>query len=513
MSQSITSYRKQLIETQDASFSLYLRVFFAGILLPFGFAPFHFPGLAILSITLLFIQLCPMPSKPAFFIGLTYGLGFFGFGVSWIYISIHEYGHLHSLIAAAITLMFVVYLSLYFGFLTFAYNRISHGASPFWRCCLFSALWCLSEYLRSIIIGGFPWLSLGFGQMDSPFQHLLPLIGVLGVCFTTCLSATILAISIQTKNKSKYLWLSLFMALVLSPLLLQSKQWTSIQKQPISVGIIQANLSMRDKWDETLFWQLLDHYQQQIKYLLGKKQLIVLPESAIPLPSNYISDFLESLDLQAKQEKSAILLGILHSTQQDNSVYYNTLMSLGEAKGMYNKQHLVAFGEFIPSFLSFLNQWLPISSNLGKGTMHQPLITVQKHPIASLICYELAFPELLRQQLPQAEWIVSISDDGWFGHSLAVFQHIQMAQVLSKQTGRYQILSNNDGLSAVIDARGEITHSLPAFSRGVLEASVNPAIGQTPWAQFGDLPVYILIAGILFINTLRYMRLNRVNRI
>lgn len=504
MSQSITSYTEQWVDTRDTQLSHFLRVFFSGLILPFGFAPFHFPGLAILSITLLFLQLRPMPSKRAFLTGFVYGLGFFGLGVSWIYVSIHQYGHLHSIIAGLITLLFIVYLALYLGFLALSYNRLSHGASPIWCAFLFSALWCVSEYLRSTIIGGFPWLLLGFGQMDSPFQHLLPIAGVLGVSFFTCLAAALLGTAIRAKNQLKYVWLGLFITFILSPIFLQSKQWTTIQSKPLSVGIIQANLSMRDKWDEALFWKLLNHYQQEIEHLLGKKQLIVLPESAIPLPSNYISDFLEALDLEAKQEKSAILLGIPHPTAQGESNYYNALMGLGDAEGIYYKQHLVAFGEFIPPFLTFLNRWLELPSNLTKGQNHQHLVTVQQHPIATLICYELAFPELLRQQLPIAEWIVSISDDGWFGHSLAVYQHLQMAQVLSKQTGRYQIVSNNDGLSALIKANGEIILSLPAFSRGVLEGDIHPATGTTPWTHFGDKPIHCLIFIILFIHCLRY---------
>ena len=490
---------KTLIQAESSRADL-RRATFAGILLPLSFAPFHFPGLAILSLTFLFLLLKPMSLKHAFQLGFMYGLSFFGLGVSWVYVSIHQYGHLHSIIAAAITLVFIAYLSLYSGCFTLSFVWLAKRISLIQRCLLFSALWCLFEYLRSILLGGFPWLSIGFGQIDSPLQHLLPLLGVQGVGFVTCFISGLLALSIQTPNRYKYLYLAAFMATLLGPLLLHTQTWTISQKETISVGIVQANLSMRDKWDETLFWQLLEHYKRNIEQLLGKKQLIVLPESAIPVPSAYISDILASLDIDAQQKKSSILLGIPVPTTQDSSLFYNALIGLGEAEGTYFKQHLVAFGEFVPSFLSIINQWVGLPPNLSPGRPHQPLIVVNQHPIASLICYELAFPELLRRQLPQAEWIVSVSDDGWFGHSLAMFQHVQMAQVLSKQAGRYQILANNDGLSAVIRDNGEIEEILPAFTSGVLEANLTPKTGCTPWSIYGDQPFLFLCCLIVLFN-------------
>ena len=139
------------------------------------------------------------------------------------------------------------------------------------------------------------------------------------------------------------------------------------------------------------------------------------------------------------------------------------------------------------------------SSNLKPGQKNQELIEVAGHPIATLICYELAYPQLLRNQLPKAEWIVSISDDGWFGKSLALYQHLQMAQALSLLTGRYQIMSNNDGLSSIINEKGTIVNSLPAFSEGILEGNISGATGITPWVFYGDTPIilFFMLAPIL----------------
>lgn len=466
-----------------------LRAFFAGILVPFGFAPFHLPGLAILGIALFFAQLRLQTFKQAFFTGLVFGLGFLGLGISWIYVSIHEYGHLNAVLSAFITLVFVFYLAIYLGLVALVYNRIAIRCNALLTCFLFSSLWILGEYLRATIMGGFPWLLVGFGQIDTPLGNLLPVIGVYGVGFLACLAATFLTMSTQTSHRQRYLFIAAFVAILLTPSLLEQKSWTTTHDKQVSVGVIQANLSMRNKWDESLFWQLLDRYQRSVNKLINNKMLIVLPESAIPLPASYINDFLEAIHQKAKKAGSSVVLGIPEPSDAEHTHYYNSLITLGKAHGHYLKQHLVPFGEFSPPLFEKLLSWLAIpAANLIPGSANQPLVKVHKHPIATLICYELAYPLLLRKQLPAAEWIISISDDGWFGHSLAMYQHLQMAQVLSLQTGRYQIVANNDGLSSIINTRGTIIASLPAFTKGTLEANISPATGASPWTSFGDAP-------------------------
>jgi len=484
-----------------------LRAFCSGLLLPIGFAPFHLPGLAILGLALFFIQLHARTAtaKHAGIIGFAFAMGFFGLGVSWIYASIHNYGHLNLFISALLTLLFVAYLALYTGLMAMLYQRLAKNMPDYARVLLFSSLWLLSEYLRSTCLGGFPWLALGFGQMDSPLQHLLPLVGVLGVGWLTALAGGVLGLVFLTSGTKKRLGLLAFVLLILSPEAIKHVHWTQVNQKPLSVGVIQANLSMRDKWDESLFWNILDYYQGAASKLIKTKQLqfIVMPESAIPLPSSYVRDFLDTLNQEAQANNSAVLLGISHA--EANTVneprYHNALLGLGHAEGVYLKQRLVPFGEFIPHAFATINQWLGLPApNMVTGQTHQKLINIHQHPIATLICYELAYPELLRTQLPQAEWIVSISDDGWFGHSFAIYQHLQMAQVLSKQTGRFQVVSNNSGLSSIINAQGAILNKLSAFDTGILEGVIHSATGSTPWVRIGDTPVMLFSSFILLIS-------------
>ena len=471
--------------------------FFYGLLLPFAFAPFHIPGFAIISLAFFYNALSkPSPNAPhfnGFWLGLAYGLGFFGLGTSWIYVSIHEYGHLVASVAAFITLIFTLYLSLFPAFMAYSYQHLRTHPNSWISIVLFSALWTLSEYLRATLFTGFPWLLVGMGQIDAPMRNLLPVVGVYGVTFLTCVASGVLVLLFrQSQQIKRLLPLMFFLFIVLTPQLLHRNEASKTTTTPLTVGIIQSNLSMRDKWDEQLFWKIVDQYKEKINGLLGTN-LIVLPEAAFPVPSSYIEDLLKQLSKEAKQAGSAILLGIPETTNFDDSQFYNSLLALGNAEGLYRKQHLVPFGEFYPKLFQVFTRWIELPNNMQPGSRHQKLIQVNQLPIATLICYELAYGHLLREQIPNAQFIVSISDDGWFGHSLAMYQQLQIAQVQSVQTARYQVVANNDGLSSIIDADGNVTESLKPFTAGTLKADLIPQTTLTPWVKFGDTPTLLFV--------------------
>lgn len=472
----------------------YFRAGFGGALLPLGFAPFHFPGLVVLGLAVLFSQLTGLLKqtrgirKQSFLTGFFFGLTYFGLGVSWVYVSIHEYGHLNALLSGFITLLFIAYLALFTGVMGYLFLRFASMRYRLNNVLLFSLLWCFCEYFRATFLSGFPWLLVGFSQVDTPLQHLLPIIGLYGVSFLVALAAGLLVIAFRQRQLYSLPWLIPFLAIFLLPTLLKSIHWTDSKNTPISVGVIQANLSMHDKWDEALFHQLLQYYYKKTLALIPDKQLVVMPESAIPAPTSFVTDFLNELNQKAKNAHAGLLLGV--PDELSRQVYYNALIGLGTAEGIYRKRHLVPFGEFIPAAFQTIMQKLDIPIiNLSSGQTNQSLIEVDHHPIATLICYEVAYPDLLRNQLPIAEWIVSISDDGWFGHSFAVFQQLQMSQALSIMTGRYQIVANNDGLSSIINAQGKITQALPAHEAGILNGHILPFTGTTPWLRWGDTPM------------------------
>lgn len=473
----------------------------AGLLLPLSFSPFHLPGVAFISVAWLMIRLNkdPYPFAGGFF----FGIAFFGFGISWIYNSVHQYGHLPPVIAFVITFLFVSYLALYPAVTAWCYHKLkSPIASPLYHGTIFAALWTLSEWVRGHLFTGFPWLQLGFGQIDSPLAKLIPIIGVYGTTFVAVfISGLVASLFVYQGLKRMFVQISLVIFL-LSLYLWQPNTKTKPFDTPLSVGVIQANLSMRDKWDESYFWHLIGYYQKAIYKLLGN-DLIILPESAIPVPAEMIEDEINTFDIMAKKTGSALLLGIPQEDKDDQQRYYNSLTVLGQGQGIYQKQQLVPFGEYLPKPFSFLSDWGPLASaNMLPGNSKQPLPVVKNKPFAVLICYELAYDHLLRNQLPEAQWLVSISDDGWFGYSLAPFQQQQIAQVRSLQTGRYQIMANNDGLSSVIDSKGTINATLPAFSAGILIKSIYPTVGMTSWVIWGNWPILIICLLIISSATL-----------
>jgi apolipoprotein N-acyltransferase len=500
------AHDNQLISNTQSHILTYGLVFLAGLIGPLGFAPFHYPGCTLLSIAFLFFVIQNCGAKKAFRLGFTYGMAYFGLGVSWVIVSIHDYGQMNYLLSTLITCSFLMYLSLFPACVAALYTLLHYKRHPLISMFAFCSLWCLFEWLRAHFLTGFPWLLTGTTQIDTPLKYLAPYVGVYGLSFFTALSACSLVVALSEPTQKRLGYLTAFVLILIAPFLLKPISWTHLSNKSISVGGIQANLSMRDKWDEALFWNMLAHYKQTTDTLWDKK-LIILPESAIPLPSSYLNDYLHQLHEKALKAKSALLLGILQPANNEETQYFNSMMSLGMAKGRHAKYQLVPFGEYIPKPFIMFNRLFGLPEpNITPGKKKQSLIKVFNYPIASLICYEIAYPNLLRAQMPDAQWIVSISDNGWFGKSLASYQQLQMSQFLSLITGRFQVVVNNDGLSSVINTSGDLMQALPAFSSGVLHSVITPATGSTPWIILGDYPALIFCAMLLFFILFFQMR-------
>lgn len=523
--------------------------FLYGLLMPLAFAPFHMPGMAFVSLALVYWSLekntlspypwnTPSTGLGAFWCGFFYGLGYFGFGVSWVAVSMIRYGHFHPLLAVSTTGLFIGFISLYPAFFCLAFRVLNQMTGhlrhwrdflkiPFFpfsnsekghnlteiepspkisavlRILLFASLWTLFEYARANLFSGFPWLLTGQSQIDSFFKSMLPVVGIFGTGFLTAASAACAVHCVVSHGLKRLKHVGGLSALILIPNLFHISPHIVPQQKPFSVAIVQGNIAMRDKWDETLFWRMLTQYQLAIKQLYGTK-LIVLPESALPLPASYIQSILDDMSLEAKKRDTAIIIGIPDTMPNEDEYYYNTLTTLGHATGHYYKQHLVPFGEYIPHGFKRLIHLIDYpDDSLKQGSSNQALLKIHSQRVASLICYEVAFGELLRKQLPGAEFIVSISDNGWFGHSLAIYQHRQIAQVYSLMSQRYQVLANNDGLSSIIDYNGEIIAALPPWTSGILKSTVILNSTITPWVRYGEGPALWLSMAIVLLNRIR----------
>lgn len=452
-----------------------------------GFAPFYLYPVPIATIALLFLlwQRCAT-AKQAAWLGLAFGLGFFNAGIYWIYISLHDFGGMPWWMAAFSTFALNAFLSLFPAFVGWFSKRS--------RCLLATAplMWALSEWVRSWIFTGFPWLALGYSQIPySPLAGFAPLFGAYGISLLVTLAASAIAFWSNTSRLRLVLFL---LALWIGGSLLKHVQWSQPYQAPISVALLQGNVAQDMKWLPETTQQTLDQYLSMT--LDSHAQLIVMPETALPaLIQELPTQYLERLRQHAQQQQGDILLG---GVERENGNYYNSMLSVGSAPTqIYRKNHLVPFGEFIPLkgvFGWIYRDWLNIPlTDLSRGGSHQKPLNVAGQHVAINICYEDVFGEEIIRQLPQATLLVNVSNDAWYGQSLAAEQHLQMSQARAMETARMVLRATNTGATAIINRDGRVVAELPHFTTSVLTSSVQGYTGTTPYIVWGNWPVISII--------------------
>ncbi len=466
----------------------------AGALSVLAFAPFGLFPLALSGPLLLCWLWRDATPRFGFQSGWAYGVGLLGFGVFWLHISIDQFGNMGTLAAIALTLLFVVVLALYYGLLGWLTVRLwrtgGHGIGLFgWL----PSLWVLGEWLRGWLLSGFPWLLLGYSQIDSPLGGYAPLVGVYGVSWLLLLSAVLLFRLLSPAVVGR-LWLAAGLALLWGAgSLLNQLSWTEPAGKPLTVSMIQANIAQEAKWKRDALRPTMELYAGLTRGL-WQSDLIIWPETAVPAFAHQVEEvLLQPLAEEAVANQSGLLIGIpIWNT--DTGAYYNAMLSLGQERGSYAKRHLVPFGEFMPlkRWLRPLIDWLQIPmSDFTPGEAPRPLLKVVGYQAGISICYEDAFGEEVIEALPQAAFLVNASNDAWFGDSLAPRQHLEIARMRALETGRYLLRATNTGISALIDQKGKIQGFSPAFERHVLTGEIVPMQGATPYVRIGNWGVVL----------------------
>jgi apolipoprotein N-acyltransferase len=310
-----------------------LWVFIAGALLPLAFAPLHWVWLAVISPALLLhFWLKTHSPRHAAWLGFWFGMGCFGVGTSWIYISIHTYGNANIVVASLITLIFVAVLSLLFPTTQgYAFKRITRNTSRFTTCVLlFSSCWVFWEIVRTVLFTGFPWLFLGYSTLGTSLQSYAPLFGVYGISFILTLTAGVLIYCLQ-RPKSWHQPVSLLLPITLWIIgsLLHNVAWTQPGEQSLKVTLVQGNINQFIKWQSTNLSDILAVYNKETS-LHWDSNLIVWPEAAIPTTQDIAQDYLNSLDAEAKQHRAALIVG-LPTVDLLRKQYHNSLLGLGMA--------------------------------------------------------------------------------------------------------------------------------------------------------------------------------------
>lgn len=484
----------------------------AGAIAVPAFAPFNVWPLALISLFVLFLLWRESAtSARAFAIGFAWGLGLFLTGVSWIFLSLYEYGHMPVVLAAFATILFAMYLALYPALAGLLQHWLARRftISPAWHMtALIPACFALLEYARGWVVTGFPWLTFGYSQApDGWLIGVAPIVGVHGISLLLAVSAGVALLFVSSeKNRARFGFAVAIALLWLGAVFLNTIEWSEPAGKPVRAALLQGNVSQHVKWREDERARIFADYASLIRE--ANAQLVVLPESALPdLLERIPADYIEGIKRDGATRKFDAIVGVPLSSRADSNApftYSNSAISLGaSATQRYDKQHLVAFGEFIPPLFSWVFQWLKIPmGNFTSGGDQQKPMAVAGQNVAVNICYEDAFGREIVRQLPEATLLVNISDMSWFGQSLAPHQHAQFSQMRAIETGRWMLRATNTGATMAIDERGHIVKALPYFARGVLEVAALPRKGTTPyvwvkdWIALGAM-VGLIIAAIL----------------
>jgi len=485
----------------------------AGALLPLAFAPVNIFPLAVLAPALLFALWLNVSARRALWRGWLFGVGQFGVGVSWVYVAIHDFGYAGVPLAALLTALFVAFLALFPALLGYLVTRLcmrgtllprghekrthpTARVTPAAKLVLvFPAAWTLFEWLRGWVLSGFPWLHLGYSQIDTPLAGLAPLLGVYGVSWATAASAGLVAWLALAARKQKIVALVMLAVIWGGAALLGGVTWTQPAGPALRASLIQGNIPQDVKWMAEQRARSLQLYAQLTRQHWDS-DLIVWPEAALTVFYHQIADnYLAELSAEARTHGADLVIG-LSVQDQHSGRYYNALVTPGAQPGFYFKRHLVPFGDYVP-----LQEWLrgligffdlPMSG-YSAGAEDQAPLRAAGYVLGASICYEDAFGEEMIRALPEAALLVNGTNNAWYGNSFAPHQHLQISRMRALETGRPMLRATTNGISAIIDAKGEITAHSPQFSTYVLTGAAQPMRGATPYVRLGNYAVLIIV--------------------
>jgi len=500
-----------------------------GGLYSLAFAPdplpsWSLPWVQVLAIGLLF-HLTIRTSDPASAAktGFLFGIGHFASGLYWLVISMHFYGGMPMPLAIVALFLFCGYLAIYPTLVCYIMKRSWPGGYPvrskpvLWLAMTWASIWTLAEWTRAKLFTGFAWLQTAAGQVESWLSGWSSLIGPYGVCFLTAAVAAIVTITLAnssvqggSKFNSKHA-LPILIAGILCAAgsILGQIRYVSPQGEPLIVRLVQGDLDQATKFSPTGFTQALELYQSLARHKSAQQEidpdLILLPETVMIRFAHQIPPAVwrQWIDIANSHQGTLMMGGPLVGDQPGhytNSVYAieahddPELLAQGKFSGRYDKQHLVPFGEFVPWGFQWFVDWMNIPlGNFSAGQKQQQPIKIGDQLIAPHICYEDIFAEELLPAIKNnATILANFSNLGWFGNSVALRQHWQMARLRAMETQRPIVRSTNTGITGAIDETGTPIAMLPTMAAGYLDALIQGQAGMTPYARTGNWPILLV---------------------
>lgn len=459
----------------------------------------------------------------AFVLGWLFGLASFGIGLSWLHISMHEIGGMPFALSVLAVLLFAAYLALYpalalAGAAWVLRARPTSVArsdlSPGMLCAslAISAAWLVAEVARGWVFTGFPWLSVGYGQVDGPLAGVAALSGVHGVSALTVLIAALASRALLPRQarRTRAGGLAALVALPLAAQGIGPGLWVEPDGAPISVRLLQGNVPQDLKFDPQRTLQAMHDYLRAFE--ASSAQLTVMPETAWTVPWSRTPTELVDRIRNKVDAGHALAVGLPRwrdtlgggPQQPTNSVMLLSADSDLTKAPVYDKHHLVPFGEFVPLGFRWFVRLMHIPlGDFARGAVVQKPFDIAGQRIAMNICYEDLFGEEIRLAVLQAQASVlaNVSNLGWFGRSDALPQHLAISRMRSIETGRPMIRATNTGMTAAIDAKGQTIALLTAHTSNALDASVQGTRGLTPYVRWGHGPsVFAALVGLTWIG-------------
>jgi apolipoprotein N-acyltransferase len=479
-----------------------LSALIAGALTPLAFAPFDLWPLIFITPAILYSLIRHTSVKQSLWYGWVFGVGFYGVGVSWVFRSIHDFGGTPLLLAVLMTALFALGLALFFMLQTYLYARWFSRKG--FSVAGFVGTWMFAEWLRSWFLTGFPWLYSGYALIDTPFSALAPMGGVWLVSFV-CVTISACLVNLFTAKTLPQRALCAATITVLCALPLLDREWTQPKGEPFDVDIVQANIPQDLKWNPNYLPDFLMRYVN-ITQEQTRAPVVVWPETAVSAIYSEASPYLFPLLQQFDQDQRILISGIpsleFNPQAPDGYDVFNSLAVLTGDGDVYHKQRLVPFGEYVP-FQALLRKLggffdLPMSSFSLPAPGQGPL-EAGHMKVSAAICYEIAYPELVRETAQDSDWLITVSNDTWFSHTIAPDQHLQIARMRALENGRWLVRSTNNGLTALIAPDGKISMSIPAYKEGVLHGTIQSRNGHTPYQRWGLWPVAVMALALLLL--------------
>ncbi len=511
-----------------------------GLSLTLAFSPYDYAYIPLFSITA-FLVLISRTQHPKL-IGFLFGCGWFGAGISWVHVSIAEFGGVPLIVSLFLMGLLVSYLALFVMLFSLIIHKLQLKFGYALPLAASPALWFAMESLRSVLFTGFPWLSLGYSQTNTVIGQLAPVIGETGittilVILASCAAYLILLIrSNKIQQQSSSIKLSAYGAMLLSlhsawfmPHFTHNNKNTNAQNQSFTVGVVQGNIEQSMRWVPELDQPIMDKYLQ-LSEILWQNDVVIWPEAAVPKLESEAQLFLHEVDAQAYASNTALITGIVNY-DFGRDMILNQLISLGRKNtnldqpqyyyghnNRFAKHHLLPIGEFIP-FENWLRGLAPIfdlpMSSFTRGAYVQENLQANGVWFVPAICFEIVFPRQIRANItPESNAIITVSNDAWFGDSHGPHQHMQIAQMRALEFGLPVIRATNNGITGIIDHHGQIQSRLPQFTEGVLVDTVMTPSNTTLYRQYGDIiPLALASLWMLFILGLYFISLRSTKRL